>query len=326
MAASNEDALIMRYARQEILPEIGAAGQAQLQSSHAVIVGAGGLGCPALQYLVAAGLGRITIVDGDTISLTNLHRQTLYREDQTGALKADIAVETLRRLNSDCALKSVPHALTPANAEALLADANIILDCADSFAVSYILSDVCEEKCLPLISASALEFNGYVGGFCGGSPSLRAVFPDLPERAATCATAGVLGPVVGTIGAMQAQMAIAQILGLKHAPLGQLVTLICAITGLVGSGLTTPQNQQKCASASSPPTISTATILLLNCAMRKRLHGPYLQAPTGIVLMILAPMALSRRMGSERFCVAVPAFVHGRPLAVSRPIGTAKFL
>ena len=215
----------MRYARQEILPEIGAAGQAQLQSSHAVIVGVGGLGCPALQYLVAAGLGRITIVDGDTISLTNLHRQTLYREDQTGALKADIAVETLRRLNSDCALKSVPHALTPANAEALLADANIILDCADSFAVSYILSDVCEEKCLPLISASALEFNGYVGGFCGGSPSLRAVFPDLPERAATCATAGVLGPVVGTIGAMQAQMAIAQILGLEPAPLGQLVTL-----------------------------------------------------------------------------------------------------
>lgn len=215
----------MRYARQEILPEIGAVGQARLQSSHAVVVGAGGLGCPALQYLVAAGLGRITIVDGDIISLTNLHRQTLYKEDQTGALKADIAVETLRRLNSDCVLKSVPHALTPANAETLLADADIVLDCADSFAVSYILSDICEEKHLPLISASALEFSGYVGGFCGGSPSLRAVFPDLPERAATCATAGVLGPVVGTIGAMQAQMTIAQVLGLEPAPLGQLVTL-----------------------------------------------------------------------------------------------------
>lgn len=215
----------MRYARQEILPEIGTVGQARLQSSHAVIVGAGGLGCPALQYLVAAGLGQITIIDGDTISLTNLHRQTLYREDQTGALKADIAVETLRQLNSDCILESVPHALTPANAETLLADVNIVLDCADSFAVSYILSDVCEEKCLPLISASALKFNGYVGGFCGGAPSLRAVFPDLPERGATCATAGVLGPVVGTIGAMQAQMAIAQILGLGPAPLGQLITL-----------------------------------------------------------------------------------------------------
>ena len=215
----------MRYARQEILPEIGTIGQARLRSAHAVVVGAGGLGCPALQYLVAAGLGQITIVDGDTISLSNFHRQTLYREDQTGALKAQIAVEILQRLNSDCVLKSVPYALTPTNTEMLLADADIVLDCADSFAVSYILSDICEEKRLPLISASALEFNGYVGGFCGGSPSLRAVFPDLPERAATCATAGVLGPVVGTIGAMQAQMAIAQILVLEPAPLGQLITL-----------------------------------------------------------------------------------------------------
>lgn len=214
-----------RYARQEILPECGRDGQKRLGVTHALVVGAGGLGSSVLQFLVAGGIGRITIVDGDIVSMSNLHRQILYRENQVGLSKAETSVQTLRQLNSECALSAVPTPLTPDNVDALLKDADIAVDCADSFAASYILSDACQAQNKPLISASALGLGGYVGGFCGGGPSLRAVFPDLPTRAATCATAGVMGPVVGTLGAMQAQMVFNQRLGLTPSPLGQIISL-----------------------------------------------------------------------------------------------------
>uniref|UniRef100_A0A2A4ZAI5 Thiamine biosynthesis protein ThiF n=1 Tax=OCS116 cluster bacterium TaxID=2030921 RepID=A0A2A4ZAI5_9PROT len=214
-----------RYARQEILSEIGSDGQQRLRDAHILVVGAGGLACPALQYLVGAGVGCISIIDHDVIGLSNLHRQTLYREDQIGFSKSQMAVLALSKLNGNCDLKAIVKELSPANVDSLVSQADIVLDCADSFAVSYILSDACLALDKPLISASALEFNGYVGGFCGGKPSLRAVFPDLPSRAATCATAGVLGSVVGTIGAMQAQMALALIIRLEPSVLGQLVTV-----------------------------------------------------------------------------------------------------
>ncbi|MFD2739151.1 ThiF family adenylyltransferase [Sulfitobacter aestuarii] len=214
-----------RYLRQEMLPEIGTAGQAALGRAHVLVVGAGGLGCPALQYLTGAGIGRITIVDADTVALSNLHRQILFREGDVGQGKAEMAARSLRRLNGDCAIIALPQRLTPANVDALLNDVDLVLDCADSFAVSYILNDACLARRLPLISASALGMAGYLGGFCGSAPSLRAVFPDLPGRAATCATAGVIGPLVGVIGTMQAQMALGVLTGMDPSPLGRLVTL-----------------------------------------------------------------------------------------------------
>lgn len=214
-----------RYARQQVLPEVGAQGQAALARAHVLVVGAGGLGCPALPLLAGAGVGHVTLVDPDVVSESNLHRQTLYREDQIGRPKAEAAARALRALNSACRVRAVMQALTPANVATLAEGAAVVLDCADSFAASYILSDHCLDARVPLISASALGFEGYAGGFCGGAPSLRAVFPDLPERAATCATAGVLGPVVGTLGAIQAQMALSVLLELSPDPLGQMVTL-----------------------------------------------------------------------------------------------------
>lgn len=214
-----------RYARQQILPELGSKGQAALAAARVLVVGAGGLGCPVLQYLVGAGVGQITVLDGDTVSLSNLHRQVLFREDEVGLSKAETAAKTLGALNRDVVLNAVNAPLTPANVDALTQGQSVVLDCADSFAASYILSDACLALSVPLVSASALGLAGYVGGFCGGAPSLRAVFPDLPMQAATCATAGVMGPVVGTIGAMQAQMALAVLLGLPPSPLGQLVTM-----------------------------------------------------------------------------------------------------
>lgn len=217
-----------RYARQSILPEVGPEGQARLRAAHLLVVGAGGLGVPVLQYLAGAGVGRITLVDGDRIEEHNLHRQPLYRMEQIGRFKAEAAAQTLSALNPEVEVIPRNHWLDPANAARLLADADLALDCADTFAVSLTLSDACTAAGKPLIAASALALSGYAGGFCGGAPSLRALFPDLPERGATCATAGVMGPVVGLIGMVQAQMALAVLLGLSPSPLGQLVSFDAA--------------------------------------------------------------------------------------------------
>lgn len=213
-----------RYARQTVLPEIGAAGQARLGAAHVLVVGGGGLGAPVLQYLAGAGIGRVTLVDPDTVDRSNLHRQPLFGERCIGRPKAEAAAAALLDLNPEVEVHPVIARLDPSNVDALLDTADLALDCADSFAVSYTLSDACFIRGVPLISASALALSGYVGGFCGGAPSLRAVFPELPDRAAFCATAGVLGPVVGVVGSLQAQMALAVLLRLAPSPLGRLVS------------------------------------------------------------------------------------------------------
>ena len=217
-----------RYARQMILPQIGPAGQARLATAHVLVVGAGGLGVPVLQYLCGAGVGRITLVDADRIAAHNLHRQPLYRMDQLGQFKVKAAAEALAALNPEVTITPVTAWLDPANASALVATADLVMDCADTFAASLTLSDACMAAGKPVIAASALAMSGYAGGFCGGAPSLRALFPDLPERGATCDTAGVMGPVVAMIGAVQAQMALSVLLRLQPSPLGQLISFDAA--------------------------------------------------------------------------------------------------
>lgn len=214
-----------RYARQMILPDVGREGQRKLDHAHALVIGAGGLGAPVLQYLAGAGVRSITILDPDVVDETNLHRQTIFTEAEIGHHKAHAAANFVKRLNSTISAGPIIEALDPSNVEILIDEGvDVVLDCADSFAASYIASDACFAQQIPLISASALRLSGYVGGFCGGAPSLRAVFPDLPNAAQNCATAGVLGPVVGAIGAMQAQMALAVLLGMEPSPLGRLAT------------------------------------------------------------------------------------------------------
>lgn len=211
-----------RYSRQMILPDVGQSGQDMIGSTRVLIVGAGGLGVPSLQYLVGAGVGSITLIDPDKVAEHNLHRQPIYGA-YLGRLKVEAAFEFAKALNPDVDVIPIAQWLTPTNARDYVGQADIVLDCADSFAVSYILSDICLELGKPLISASALGFSGYVGGFCGGAPSLRAVFPDLPNNVASCDTAGVIGPFVGMLGALQAQMALSHILKLNPSPLGQMV-------------------------------------------------------------------------------------------------------
>ena len=213
-----------RYARQTVLPEVGAAGQERLSAASVLVVGAGGLGCPVLQYLAGAGVGRLIVVDHDRVEETNLHRQPLYTMADIGALKAQACRAILQRFNPGVEVEAVPERLTPQNASALVARADLVVDAADSFAVSYILSDACVAAAKPLVSASVIGMTGYAGAFCGGAPSYRAVFPDVSVDGGTCASVGVLGTAVAVLGSLQAHLALHLLLGLEPTVLGRVVT------------------------------------------------------------------------------------------------------
>lgn len=220
-----EISVTIRYARQVVLPEVGDAGQQKLTAARVLVVGAGGLGCPVLQYLAGAGVGHVIIVDPDMVEETNLHRQPLYRMSDIGRPKVEAAAEALRSFNPEVEIEAQRAALDPANAPALAAAADIVVDAADSFAATYILSDACRAAGKPLVSASVIGFTGYAGGYCGGAPSYRAVFPDLPAQVTDCASAGVTGPAVGLLGSLQAQLVLSILLGLEPSPLGQVITI-----------------------------------------------------------------------------------------------------
>lgn len=213
-----------RYARQTMLPEVGSGGQALLAAASVLVVGAGGLGCPVLQYLAGAGVGHMTIVDHDRVEESNLHRQPLYSMSDIGWVTALAARDALLRLNPATEVDAICKRLTPDNAEHLVSGADVVVDAADSFAATIVLNDTCQNQGRPLISASVIGLSGYVGGFCGGGPSYRAVFPEVPPGTASCATAGVLGTTVALLGSLQAQFALSLILGLQPSPLGRLVT------------------------------------------------------------------------------------------------------
>jgi len=212
-----------RYARQTVLPQIGPAGQARLGRASVAVVGAGGLGCALLPYLAAAGVGRLEIVDHDRVEESNLHRQPLYRMSDLGQPKVLAARAALLGLNPAVRVEAHLERLAPDNAASLVGSCDVVIDAADSFAVTYVLSDACERAGKPLVSASVLGLSGYVGAFCGGAPSYRAVFPELPPSAGSCAASGVLGTAVAVIGTLQAHLTLAILLAWEPSVLGRLI-------------------------------------------------------------------------------------------------------
>lgn len=214
-----------RYARQMVLPEVSAAGQDKLFHATVLVIGAGGLGCAALSYLGAAGVKQLIILDHDKVEESNLHRQPTYGMADIGRLKVFAMREALLRGNPMLQITAVAEKLTPANVARWINAADIIVDAADSFVVTYTLSDACRGTNKCLISASVLGFMGYVGAFCKDAPSYRAVFPDLPHQGATCVELGVLGPVVGVLGTLQAQLVLSTLLELEPSACGRLISV-----------------------------------------------------------------------------------------------------
>ena len=215
-----------RYDRQITLEQVGLEGQARLQHAAVLVVGAGGLGCPALQYLVAAGVGRIGIMDGDTVAITNLHRQTLFNAGDVGRKKARVAVERLSAQNPDPELRALPFHLSPANALETISDYDLVLDCTDDIPTRYLVNDACVQADKPFIHGSIHRFEGQVSVFNHlNGPTYRCLFPDQPERdqVPSCAATGVLGVVPGTIGCLQATETLKVILGMEGILSGKLL-------------------------------------------------------------------------------------------------------
>ncbi|KAI6025025.1 hypothetical protein PISMIDRAFT_557492 [Pisolithus microcarpus 441] len=208
----------LRYGRQMILDGFGLEGQVKLQRSSVVVVGAGGLGCPALQYLAAAGVGRIGIIDHDKVELSNLQRQILHSEQTIGQQKARSAAEAIQRTNSNVQVNPVTEMLNPLNAISLLQSYDVILDCTDNAPTRYLLSDTAVRLGKPLVSGAAQKYEGqlYIYNLGKDGPCYRCIFPKPPasQTAGTCEETGILGVVTGIIGNMQALETIKLITGL----------------------------------------------------------------------------------------------------------------
>jgi molybdopterin/thiamine biosynthesis adenylyltransferase/rhodanese-related sulfurtransferase len=217
-----------RYARQLLLPEIGPAGQARLRSASVLVAGAGGLGSPALQYLAAAGVGRIGIADPDAVELSNLHRQPIYGSAGIGRPKAAEAAARMREINPDVETVVHPVARTAANAEAIIGPYDLILDCTDNFPARYVLNDAALVLGKPLIHASVHRFEGQVAVFgLDGGPCYRCLHPVPPPEGLVpdCATGGVLGVLPGVVGTVQASEALKIITGAGKALSGRMLVI-----------------------------------------------------------------------------------------------------
>ncbi|KAK9475968.1 hypothetical protein V1514DRAFT_338297 [Lipomyces japonicus] len=204
-----------RYGRQMLVPELGKSGQLRLKNSRVLVIGAGGLGCPALLYLAGAGVGVLGIVDHDIVSLSNLPRQTLYSFDDVGTYKVDAAVKALKLRNPHVMYIRYQQQITPENAFSIISDYDIILDCTDSPITRYLIGDVTRIFDKYLVSASALRTDAQIVvlNTSRDSPCYRCIFPTPPSVIQACSDAGILGPVVGIAGTMQAMEAIKLING-----------------------------------------------------------------------------------------------------------------
>jgi adenylyltransferase/sulfurtransferase len=217
------------YARHTTLPEIGAPGQDRLRQIRVLVVGAGALGCAVLPYLAGAGVGQLAICDDDAVALSNLHRQTLYAFTQEGQPKAQAAAERMRALNPFIEVRALPYRMTTANVTEILQDYDVIVDGTDNFEAHLLLNDTAVAQRKLFIHAALYQYEGQVFAWhpADNGPNLRALWPETPApgTAQDCAAAGVLGPVTGTVGTLQATEVIKQILDLPGRLRGEMLVV-----------------------------------------------------------------------------------------------------
>lgn len=216
---------LTRFARQLLLPEVGESGQRRLLNARVVIIGCGGLGSAASIYLAGAGVGELVLVDDDRVDVTNLHRQILFSDDDVGEYKATAAA---RFLNTRYPATTATAKTVRAQAEDLLnlvTDSELVLDCSDNFSTRFSINRACIRSARPLVSGAAIRHEGQVASFHPGkhdSPCYRCLYPEPGNEAERCEDAGILPPVVGTIGAMQAGDALAILIGMPDMAWGRL--------------------------------------------------------------------------------------------------------
>ncbi|KKC24409.1 HesA/MoeB/ThiF family protein [Sphingomonas sp. SRS2] len=221
------DRQLDRYARHIILKEIGGAGQRALLDATVVLIGAGGIGSPAIQYLAAAGVGRLRVIDDDIVDLSNLQRQTLFGTADIGRPKAEVAAERVAAMNPDVAVEPVTVRIDADTADALLDGADLILDGCDNFGTRLAISDAATRLRIPLVSAAVGQFDGQLGvwrGWQADKPCYRCLVGDDPDRSdVSCADQGVLGALTGVMGSLGAMEAIRALTGYGDDPAGKLL-------------------------------------------------------------------------------------------------------
>ncbi len=223
------DQQLLRYSRHILLPQIGYEGQETLNQSHALIIGAGGLGSPVALYLAASGVGKLTICDFDTVELTNLQRQIIHTSQSLGVNKALSAQRTLQAINPEVTVHTVCEKSTEASFTQLAQQADVVIDCSDNFATRYTLNRICVALGKPLVSGAAIGFEGQITVFDmrhASSPCYHCLFPDTGnDDAMRCAENGVFAPLVGMIGTAQAAEALKLLLNIGQTLQGRLLML-----------------------------------------------------------------------------------------------------
>ena len=223
------DNQLLRYSRHILLDEIGIEGQEKLLAAHALVIGAGGLGSPAAYYLASAGIGKITLVDNDTVDLTNLQRQILHTTERVGQPKAESGRQTLAQINPEVEVQALAERVADERLAELVSQASVVLDCTDNFATRHAINHACVAHKVPLVSGAAIRFDGQVSVFDprgGDAPCYACLFP--PEQQfeeVLCSTMGVFAPLVGIIGTMQAAEALKLVSGIGESLAGRLLLL-----------------------------------------------------------------------------------------------------
>jgi len=215
-----------RYQRQIILPELGTEGQLKLKTAKVLVIGAGGLGCPVLQYLAAAGVGEIGIVDDDLVDLSNLHRQILFNATDIGQPKAAVACEKLRLLNPHLNLHSYVQRFDSACATTICNNYHLVIDCSDNFDTRYLVNDTCVALRKTLVFGSIFRFEGQIAVFNhNGGANYRNLYPEPPDEGMSCTDGGVIGTLPGLMGLYMANEAIKLICGMGQTLAGKLMTV-----------------------------------------------------------------------------------------------------